>query len=271
MRVIILGCGSSGGVPLITGEWGRCNPNNPRNRRRRSSVLVQIQGKNILIDAGPDMREQLLDAEITNIDAVLFTHAHSDHLRGIDDLRQIALPNKQPIPIYADALTLSIIERGYSYAINQHDDLYPSFLVTHPFSAGTWTIDDIKILSLPQHHGKIISWGFRIGDFAYSTDFHEIPEQSLQQLQGLKCWIVDCLRFEPHPTHSDFDKTMELIQRLQPEEAILTHMNQDLDYDQLIERLQKSIRPAIDGMTIEFSGEKVIIDDKFTKKYRMYL
>jgi len=267
MRIIILGCGPSGGIPLITGEWGKCDPANPRNRRSRSSVLIQVNGKNILIDAGPDMREQLLDAEITNIDAVLFTHDHSDHLRGIDDLRQIALRNKRPVPLYADSRTMAIIERDYPYAIHQKDDLYPCFLTIHSFSAGTWFIDDVRVLAFPQNHGKTISWGFRIGDFAYSTDFHEIPEVSLQQLQGLKCWIVDCLRFEPHPTHSNFDNTISLIQRLQPEEAILTHMNQEIDYDQVIERLQKNIRPGIDGMTIEFSDANVIIYDKFSKKY----
>lgn len=266
MRIIILGCGSSGGVPLITGEWGRCDPNNPRNRRRRSSVLLQIRGKNILIDAGPDLREQLLDEKITNIDAVLFTHAHSDHLRGIDDLRQIALRNKQPIPVYGDPKTLATIEHDYSYAIHQRDELYPSFLMPHSFSPGTLLIDNIEILAFPQNHGKISSWGFRIGDFAYSTDFHEIPEASLQQLKGLKCWITGCLRFDPHPTHSNFENTMALIQKLQPKEAILTHMNQDLDYNQVIERLQKNVRPAIDGMIIEVSDEEIIIYDKFVKK-----
>lgn len=266
MRVIILGCGPSGGVPLVTGEWGRCDPNNPRNRRRRSSILIQIQGKNILIDPSPDLREQLLDAKITDIDAVLCTHSHSDHLRGIDDLRQIAIRNKRPIPIYSDPQTLAIIEGDYSYAIYQQDELYLPFLSLYSFSSGIWMINDIEILAFPQNHGKILSWGFRIGGFAYSTDFHEIPESSLQQLKGLKCWVVGCLRFEKHPSHSNYENTMSLIQRLQPEKAILTHMNQDLDYNQVIERLQKNVKPAIDGMIIELSDERVIICDKFAKK-----
>lgn len=266
MRIIVLGCGSSGGVPLITGEWGRCDPTNPRNRRRRSSVLIQVKGKNILIDAGPDLREQLLDAKITNIDAVLITHAHSDHLRGLDDLRQIALKNKKRIPVYADARTIAIIEQDYGYAIHQNDALYPTFLTTHSFSEGNLLIEGIQILTFPQYHGKMISWGMRIDDFAYSTDFHEIPESSTQQLQGLKCWVVDCLRFEAHPTHAHVDYTLSLIQKLKPQEAILTHMNQELDYDQLMERLQKNIRPGSDGMIIELSDANVMIYDKFSKK-----
>ena len=264
MRLIILGCGSSGGVPLITGEWGKCNPTNPYNRRRRSSILIQIKGKNILIDAGPDLREQLLDAEITNIDAVLFTHDHSDHLRGIDDLRHIARRYNRLIPLYADRKTMATIKRDYSYALHQEADLYPCFLEIHSFSAGTWFIDDVEILAFPQNHGKTISWGFRIHDFAYSTDFHNMPEESLLHLQGLKCWVVDCLRFEPHPTHSNFDKTISLIERLKPEQAILTHMSHEFDYDQGIERLQKNIRPAIDGMVIEFDKTSVMIRDKLS-------
>ncbi|WP_052045816.1 MBL fold metallo-hydrolase [Candidatus Paracaedibacter symbiosus] len=262
MRIIILGCGSSGGVPLITGEWGNCDPNNPRNRRRRASILLEIQGKIILIDAGPDMREQLLDTGITNIDAVIFTHAHSDHLRGIDDLRQFAIRNKHPIPLYGDEHTLKSIKINYPYALCQVDEFYPSFVTVHPFSEGKIVVAGIEMCAFPQHHGNMVSWGFRVGDFAYSTDFHHIPDKSLSQLRRLKCWVVDCLRFKPHPTHSFFAQTVELIQKLQPEQAILTHMNQDFDYDEAVKHLPPGIQPGIDGMIVEFSGENVIIYDK---------
>lgn len=259
MRTIILGCGSSGGVPLITGEWGHCDPNNPRNRRRRASVLFQVGGKNILVDAGPDLREQLLDARITHIDAVLFTHAHSDHFRGIDDLRQFSLRSKHPIPLYADEETLGIIESNYAYGLHQLDEFYPPFITGHSFSGGKMLVEGVEINAFIQYHGDGLSWGFRIGDIAYSTDFHDLPESSLEQLHGLKCWIVDCLRFEPHPTHCSLAKALQFIRQLKPKQTVLTHMNHDFDYDEAVKQLPDGVCPAIDGMIVDCSGENVII------------
>lgn len=265
MRVIILGCGPSTGIPLITGEWGQCNPHNPRNRRRRSSVLLQKNGKNILIDAGPDVREQLLDAEITHLDAVILTHAHADHIRGLDDLKCFARSQQQLIPVYGDQKTRASLEAGYSYALFQKDKLYSPFLTFYELSESSLKIEGIDVIPFPQIHGGVTSWGIRVDNFAYSTDFNELSETALDCLQGLKCWIIDCLRFAEHPSHSCFSNTMKLLRKIKPIEAILTHMNQDIDYDKIIEILPAGIRPAYDGMIVDFCGENISIYDKFIK------
>lgn len=261
MRITILGCGPSGGIPSIAGEWGDCNPNNPRNRRQRSSILIQKNDKNILIDAGPDIREQLLQANICRIDAVILTHAHADHIRGLDDLKRLSVISEKLLPVYADNKTLQTIEIGYPYAIQHINTLYKPFLRLSPFSGSSLQIEGIDFIVFPQVHGNIQSWGIRIDDFAYSTDFNDISQEFLVHLQGLKCWIVDCLQFKDHLSHSSFANTMKFIEKVNPDEAILTHMNQELDYDKLIKILPKKIRPAFDGMQMEFSGEKIIFYD----------
>lgn len=257
MRITILGCGPSGGVPSIAGEWGKCDPHNPRNRRRRSSILIQKNSKNILIDAGPDVREQLLQANICHIDAVILTHAHADHIRGLDDLKRFSSLNEKPLPVYGDPRTLKAIEIGYPYAIQQVDNLYSPFLSLHPLFGPSLPIEGIDFIVFPQIHGNILSWGIRVDNFAYSTDFNDIPEASLTYLKGLQCWVVDCLRFEEHPSHSSFANTMKFIENIKPREAILTHMNQELDYENLVKILPKQIKAGFDGMKIEFSGEKM--------------
>lgn len=261
MRITILGCGPSSGVPSIAGEWGNCNPNIPRNRRRRSSILIQKNNKNILVDAGPDVREQLLQANICHLDAVILTHPHADHIRGLDDLKRFSHINEKLLPIYADAKTLQIIEVGYPYAVQQIDRLYSPFLSLHPFVGSFLQIEDIDFIVFPQTHGNIQSWGIRIDNFAYSTDFNNISQESLTHLKGVKCWIVDCLQFKDHLSHSNFANTMKFIEKVRPDEAILTHMNQELDYENLIKILPKNIRPGFDGMKMEFSGEKIIFCD----------
>jgi phosphoribosyl 1,2-cyclic phosphate phosphodiesterase len=250
MKVTILGCGSSGGVPLITGDWGACNPNNPKNRRRRASILVQIAEKNILVDTAPDLREQLLEAGVWDIDLVLYTHDHADHIGGIDDLRQIYMKTRRPIPVYADATTLNHLIKTYSYVFETFDDLYPAFLSGRKIE-GVIDLETIQILPFLQYHGHRSSLGFRIGDFAYSTDLVDMPEESYRMLQGLKLWVVDCLRDEAHASHAHFEQTMRMIERIRPERAILTHMTPSLDYDSLRSRLPPTIEPAYDGMVLE--------------------
>lgn len=254
MKITILGCGSSGGVPSITGDWGKCDPNNPRNRRRRASILVQIGEYNLLIDASPDLREQLLDAKIDRIDAVFYTHAHADHTLGTDELRQIYVKHRQIIPFYADDVTLEFLETAFGYAIHPKDENYNAFLKPHLIE-GPFVFEQIPIIPFTQHHGNQTSLGYRIGNMAYSTDFNTIPEPSLELLGGLDLWIVDCLRYDPHPTHTNFDHTMHLIERLKPKKAVLTHMTQWLDYDHLKSQLPPHIEPAFDGMALSLENK----------------
>lgn len=250
MKITILGCGASGGVPLITGEWGSCNPSNPRNRRRRASVLVQTQGKNILIDTSPDLRVQLLDAGIDHIDMVLYTHDHADHIGGIDDLRPIYAKYRQPIPIYADHGSLNRLRKSYRYALVTLDSLYPAFLEGHELE-DVIDFEGIQIIPYLQYHGHRSSFGFRIGDFAYSTDLIELPEESYDILQGVKIWIVDCLHDKPHISHSNVEQTLKMIKKVKPEKAILTHMTHHLDYDDINARTPPNVTPAYDGMVLE--------------------
>lgn len=253
MKIMILGCGSSGGVPLITGDWGTCNPHNTYNRRRRVCVLIQYKDKNILIDTSPDLRQQLLDAHVTHIDAVIYTHAHADHIYGLHELRYYK--KKNPIPVYGDSQTLNILKRTFDYAFKANDPLYEPFVTANIFEATPFAVQGIEVIPFPQDHVTATSWGFRIGNFAYSTDFKTIPESSLEMLQGLDLWIVDCLRFEEHPTHSHFDATRELIRKIQPKQAILTHMNHHMDYDVVLSACDEGIEPAHDGMIIHHIGE----------------
>lgn len=250
MKITILGCGASGGVPLITGEWGSCNPNNPKNRRRRASVLVQTKGKNILIDTSPDLRMQLLDAGVDNIDLVLYTHDHADHISGLDDLRQIYAKYRQPIPAYADHGSLNRLRKSYRYALVTLDPLYPAFLEGRELE-DIIDFNGIQIIPYLQYHGHRSSFGFRIGDFAYSTDLIELPEESYDVLQGVKIWVVDCLRDEPHISHSNVEQTLKMIKKVKPQEAILTHMTHHLDYDDLNARTPQNVAPAYDGMVVE--------------------
>ncbi|MBI1954285.1 MAG: MBL fold metallo-hydrolase [Proteobacteria bacterium] len=251
MKVIILGCGSSGGVPLITGEWGWCNPHNPKNKRRRVSVLVQVKDLNILIDTSPDLREQLLDANINRIDGVLYTHAHADHINGIDDLRQIFVKHKQTIPVYGHELTLQTLMQMYRYLFETLDTGYPSFLKACKIEKSPFYVNDIPIISFQQHHGSIPTLGYRIGNFAYSTDMHTLPKESFDVLQGLDLWIVDALQYVPHATHAHLKRTLEYIDLLKPKRAILTHMTHFLDYDELKAQLPEGIEPGYDGLEIE--------------------
>jgi phosphoribosyl 1,2-cyclic phosphate phosphodiesterase len=250
LKVTILGCGSSGGVPLITGNWGNCDPKNPKNNRTRASVLVQTQDLNILIDTSPDLRQQLLRIGVDRIDAVLYTHTHADHVFGIDELRQIYMKHQRPIPIYADAKSLAYLQRTFAYIFHETDPLYPAFLKGNLFE-GAFHIQGVEVTPFLQDHGGQDSFGFRIGDFAYSTDFKEIPADSLAKLTDLNLWVVDCLRDEAHKTHTHYDHTMALIKQLKPQRAILTHMTQYLDYESLRKRCPAGVEPAYDGMVVE--------------------
>ncbi len=265
LKFTILGCGSSGGVPRIGGGWGDCDPDNPKNRRRRCSLLAQQTGPNgvttVLIDTSPDMREQLLDVDVGWLDGVLYTHDHADHIHGIDDLRVVAINGRSRIDVWADADTFSRIRQRFGYCFEQPPGSdYPAICKHHMLTPGKIaTISgpggDVHTVPFSQMHGTINSLGFRFGAFAYSSDLHDLPPESLKHLDGLDVWIIDALRHTPHPTHLSLSQALEWIERVSPKRAILTNMHIDLDYETLRRTLPDNVEPAYDGMTIEITDD----------------
>ena len=255
MQITILGCGSSAGVPAIGNYWGKCDPNNPKNQRLRSSILVKSDESQILIDASPDLRQQLLFAKIDYIDAVLITHAHADHIHGIDDFRYLNHLMNKHIDLYAKSDVIDEIRKKFNYVF---DDLVPEAkgfyykpcLIPNKINS-KFKIKDVEIESFQQSHGFCESTGYRMNNIAYSTDVVELNDHAFSKLYNLDLWIVDCLRFEPHKTHSHFDKTMEWINKLKPKKAILTHMNFEVDYDTISSMLPKNCFAGYDGLKIE--------------------
>jgi phosphoribosyl 1,2-cyclic phosphate phosphodiesterase len=258
MRFTILGCGSSGGVPRLGGHWGACDPDNPRNRRRRCSLLVERIGPEatttVLIDTSPDLREQLLSADIGRLDAVVYTHAHADHVHGIDDLRMIVFNMRARLPVWADVPTRAALLERFSYAFEQPEgSTYPPILdmnlidgdVTIEGAGGPITFHPFVV-----PHGGMDALGFRIGDVVYLPDVADLPEHTWEELTGLDLWIVDALRRDPHPTHSHLARTLDWIARARPRRAILTNMHIDLDYETLCAETPDNTEPAYDGLTV---------------------
>ena len=260
LRFTILGCGSSGGVPRLGGDWGDCDPANPKNRRRRCSLLVQRTGVDgtttVLIDTSPDMRDQLLEAGIGALDAVVYTHSHADHMHGIDDLRQITYRLRARIPVWADGPTQDALLSRFGYAFVQpKGSPYPPILDLHtingPFAV-TGAGGPIDLTPFRADHGATEALGFRIGPLAYLPDAVDIPEESWPHLEGLDCWVVDALRRKPHPTHAHLALTLDWIARARPARAVITNMHIDLDHAALCAELPPHIRPAHDGMILTF-------------------
>lgn len=266
----ILGCGSSGGVPRIGGNWGICDPKNPKNRRRRCSLLIEgfIQGSDsptrILIDTGCDLREQLLDAEVDRLDAVLYTHEHADHTHGIDDLRVLALNTRKRVDVYFTQEAAARIVPSFAYCFTAPPGSgYPPILNQHIIAAGQpLTVEGpggaIEVMPFRQEHGDISSLGFRIGDFAYSCDLSGIPQESEQAVSDLSIWIVDALRPTPHPSHLSLPESLELIARLAPREAVLTNLHIDMDYDTVETTTPGNVTPAFDGLAIDVTKGQII-------------
>jgi phosphoribosyl 1,2-cyclic phosphate phosphodiesterase len=253
MRVTMLGCGASTGVPAIGPDWGRCDPADPRNRRRRASLLVEVGPVAILIDTSPDLREQLIDARVRRLDAVVMTHAHADHLHGIDDLRGLNRLMGQAIPLWADAATLAEIRRRFGYVLEpvsgsgRYDK--PT-LAPHEISGG-FAIGGVDIVPFMQDHGFSTTLGLRIGPMAYSTDVTALDDDAFAAIAGVELWIVDCMRRTPHPTHSHLEQTLAWIARVCPRRAVLTHMDHTLDYRELGAGLPAGVEPGQDGLVIE--------------------
>jgi phosphoribosyl 1,2-cyclic phosphate phosphodiesterase len=264
MKFTILGCGSSMGVPRVALGWGACEPNNPKNRRRRCSLLVERSSgegtTRILVDCSPDLREQMLDAKIEHLDAVLITHEHADHTHGIDDLRGFFVHSRRRVDIYLDATTSEILRGrfGYCFATPPGSE-YPPTLAEHRLVAGKPVSiagkgGPIAVLPFLQRHGDIMSLGFRFGGpeggVAYSADIKALPDDSFAALGDLDLWVVDALRVHPHPSHLNLAESLALIERIKPRRAVLTNLHSDLDYEALRGQLPLNIEPAYDGMQI---------------------
>lgn len=253
MKLRILGCGTSSGVPRIGNDWGACDPTNPRNRRRRASILVESATTRVLVDTSPDLREQLLDADVADVDGVIWTHDHADHCHGLDDLRQLYHARGQPVCGYARPETLASLRQRFAYAFDGKDGYPPT--VTGRRLVDDWQLGDIRIRVVDQPHGTITSAGLRFdapnGSIAYSTDFNILTDEMARLFEGVNIWVVDALRHKPHPTHPHLAQTLEWITALQPGHAVLTHMDQSMDYATLCAALPESVEPGWDGMELE--------------------
>ncbi|MBU2960107.1 MBL fold metallo-hydrolase [Citreicella sp. C3M06] len=258
LRITILGCGSSGGVPRLGGHWGDCDPTNPKNARRRCSILIERLGPDgitrVLIDTSPDLRSQLLGAGIGELDAVAFTHAHADHTHGLDDLRQIVFNTGTRLPVWADGDTTDALISRFGYAFVQPSGSpYPPILELNSID-GPFTIDGkggpLTLQPFRVNHGSIDALGFRIGGVAYLPDVYRIPDEVWPLLENLDCWILDALRRKPHPSHAHLALSLEWIARVAPREAVLTNMHIDLDHDEVARETPDHIRPAYDGMVL---------------------
>ena len=261
LRLTILGCGSSAGVPRVGQGWGACDPANPRNRRRRCSALIERMGPGgattVLIDTSPDLREQLIEAGVKRLDGVLITHPHADHTHGIDDLRPLYLMARRRVDIHMNELTSLIVRKNFSYIFEMPEgSSYP------PMANDLRLVSDracridgpggaIEAMPFDLDHGDISALGFRFGGLAYTPDVKRIPQDSRRHLEGLEVWIIDALRYRPHPSHFSLDEALAEIELFRPRRAILTNLHVDLDYETLMKRLPAHIVPAYDGMPVE--------------------
>jgi phosphoribosyl 1,2-cyclic phosphate phosphodiesterase len=266
----IMGCGSSGGVPRIGGNWGVCDPTNPRNRRRRCSLLIEgFSGgadapTRIVVDTGCDLREQLLDAGVDRVDAVLYTHEHADHTHGIDDLRVLALNNRRRVDVYFSHEAANRIVPSFAYCFTAPPGSgYPPILNQNIIEADrpltiSGPAGSITILPFEQTHGDIVSLGFRIGNFAYSCDLSGIPERSEAAVSDLDVWVLDALRPTPHPSHLSLPESLETIARYAPRQAVLTNLHIDMDYETVGRTTPDNVFAAYDGMRIDVTAGAIV-------------
>ena len=258
LKITLLGCGSSGGVPRLGEKWGACDPLNPKNRRQRCSALIEKKNTKgttrVLIDTSPDMRNQLLSVGIGELDAILYTHAHADHVHGLDDLRMIVINMRKRLPVWADAATKADLISRFGYAFETpKGSNYPPILEINDID-GPFKIEGaggpLSFVPLEVNHGNIDALGFRVDDIAYLPDVFEIPEQTWAKLMNLKLWVVDALRYEPHPSHSHLERTLKWIERAKPERSIITNMHVDLDFETLYHELPINVEPAFDMLSV---------------------
>jgi phosphoribosyl 1,2-cyclic phosphate phosphodiesterase len=266
LEFTILGCGSSGGVPRADGDWGVCDPHEPKNRRSRCSLLVgrkidkeQRVGTTILVDTAPDLRIQTAAAGVKRLDAVLYTHDHADQAHGIDDLRAFAITMRRRIPCFMDGATMASLKQRFGYIFESQGG-YPAICDAKdlPPHGEAWSIEGpsgtIPVRTFDQDHGGVRSVGYRFGGVGYCSDVVHLPPEAMTALRGLDVLIIDALRDKPHPTHAHVSKALEWIEDLKPVHAILTNLHIDLDYDALARRLPPGVEPAFDGMTFTASA-----------------
>ncbi len=260
LRFTILGCGSSGGVPRLGGHWGDCDPENPKNTRRRCSMLVEREAEagitRVLIDTAPDLRMQLLDAGVGVLDAVVYTHGHADHVHGIDDLRMVVFNTRRRLDVWADGATQDALYSRFGYAFVQPEGSpYPPILDMHTIK-GDVTIEGtggpVVLRPFKVGHGSIDALGFRIGELAYLPDVAEMTEAAWKAVENLDCWVLDALRRKPHPTHAHLERSLEWIAQASPRRAVLTNMHIDLDYATVDAETPDNVTPAYDGMVIRY-------------------
>jgi phosphoribosyl 1,2-cyclic phosphate phosphodiesterase len=262
LRFTILGCGSSPGVPRINGDWGNCDPENPRNRRTRTAAMVERVADDgsttrVVIDTGPDFRAQMLAANVQRLDAVVYTHPHADHIHGIDDLRGFWLEQRELIDIFADVPTLTRLKQAFGYCFETPPGgSYPPIVRAHLIDApAPFTVEgaggDITFEPLPQIHGDITSLGFRIGRLAYCPDVSDFPPETVERLRRLDLLIIDALQYKTHPSHFSLGEALQWIDRLKPGSAVLTHMHTPLDYETVVAETPDVVEPAYDGMVLE--------------------
>ena len=263
-RFTVLGCASSPGVPRINGDWGACDPGNPKNRRTRAAFMVQQTAPDggtttVVIDTGPDFREQMISAKVQTIDAVFYTHAHADHLHGIDDLRVYFVIQKNRIPIYADPTTMARIREGFDYCLQTpKGSNYPPIVEPRIIEEMDRDIvidgagGPITFKPHMQVHGDTHSLGFRIGDLAYCTDVSDFPPETPPKLTGLDMLVIDTLQYRFHPSHLSLEQSLDWIARIAPKRAVLTHMHIPLDYDTVMRETPDHIEPAYDQMHIDY-------------------
>ncbi len=262
-RLTILGSGASPGVPRINGDWGACDPAEPRNRRTRCAAMVERFGDGprptrVVIDTGPDFRAQMLAAAVDEVHGVIYTHSHADHVHGIDDLRAFWMIAKRPIDIFTDDATQARLDEGFGYCFSAPEGSpYPPFLRRHWIDAGTGFVVDgpggpLAVAPFAQVHGDIRSLGFRFGRVAYSCDFNDLPPSSLPVVADLDCWVLDALRPQPHPSHCSLNEAVDWVRRIRPRRAVFTHMTNELDYRTLRRELPAGIEPGFDGVAIDF-------------------
>ncbi|MEE2524952.1 MBL fold metallo-hydrolase [Hyphobacterium sp. HN65] len=267
-KVTILGCGSSGGVPRPDGDWGACDPGNPKNRRRRCSILVEYadtdaqfdtgERTRIVVDTSPDFREQMLSAGVKRLDGVIFTHDHADQTHGIDDLRPYVLRARKRMPVWMLPETASSLTKRFKYIFTAREGSpYPAILDLTLVDAEHQDFHipgpggDMPVQMARLEHGGIIAAGYRFGPFAYSPDVSGIPDASFALVRNIPCWIVDALRETPHPTHASVSDALDWLERSMAGKGILTNLHVDLDYAALSERLPEIVTPAYDGMTVD--------------------
>jgi phosphoribosyl 1,2-cyclic phosphate phosphodiesterase len=260
LQVTILGCGSSGGVPRVGSGWGACDPANPRNRRRRCSILVERASGDgvtrVLVDLSPDLRDQLLGEDVRQLDAVLLTHDHADHTHGIDDVRPLVIAMRRVLPVHMDEATARMMTTRFSYCfVSPPGSDYPPIVKERRITLGHDVAIDgaggsIAATPIRVHHGASDALGFRFGSLAYTPDVNAIPDESLPALEGLDLWIIDALRPAPHPTHFSLQEALGWIDRMKPRRAVLTNLHTDLDYETLRGSLPAHVEPAYDGMRL---------------------